>query len=55
MRKQKAREIPGGKLEGDRMKRKDMEREIWQRIRRAPEWVVDLVLRILRKLERERE
>ena len=37
------------------MKRKDMEREIWQRIRMVPEWVVDLVLRILRKLERERE
>lgn len=37
------------------MRRKDMERDIRQRIRRAPEWVVDLVLRILRKLERERE
>lgn len=36
------------------MSRKEMEREIRQRIRTAPEWVVDLVLRILQRLERER-
>ena len=36
------------------MKRKEMEREIRQLLKEAPADVLDLVLRILRKLERER-
>lgn len=37
------------------MKRKEMEREIRQLLKEAPADVLDLVLRILRKLERERD
>lgn len=36
------------------MKRKETEREIRQLLKEAPADVLDLVLRILRKLERER-
>ena len=37
------------------MKRREMEREIRQLLKTAPADVLDLVLRILRKLERERD
>lgn len=37
------------------MKRKEMEREIRQLLKEASADVLDLVLRILRKLERERD
>lgn len=39
----------------NRMKRKEMEREIRQLLKEASADVLDLVLRILRKLERERD